>query len=59
MKKNIKTLKYFLPIILIMSSLASCQDNMKSCISGMKEDGYSHEDAVSACEDAQIESQIR
>lgn len=51
--------KYSALLLILFASMASCQNKMENCVEKMKKDGYSHEEAVSACEDAQIESQIR
>jgi formate hydrogenlyase subunit 3/multisubunit Na+/H+ antiporter MnhD subunit len=55
--------KYFLlgiTLVLFCAAFYSCTDDRKkACIEGMQNDGYSYENAIEACEDAAMDSQIR
>ena len=59
-----KKMKFNLKWIFICSSifclaLNSCRDKNKECIKYYMDDGYSYDDAVDACNDVDIDSEIR
>ena len=60
--KNFKFSRKWIFIIISVFSLVlhSCKDKNKECIKCyMEEEGYSYDDAVDACNDAEIDSQVR
>ncbi len=58
-KRKMKKKIYKISIVLCFMILSACQGNMKNCVEGMRDKGYSSDEAWEACEDAKYESQIR